>query len=818
MIVALLPSRHGAIQVTSISLEPWKEVSQMRERLVQMLRNIPPLLFVWRLFRSLVVRAVRQQASISEDFRRALALSPGHNASPKSYLEDHTNDVQSLSGPLVTVIVPFYNDESYLEMTLSTLCAQDYVNFECLLIDDHSKDGAIAIARTFCRKDKRFKLITHGANSGLAACRNTGLVQANGQLITFLDADDLLRIDSLSTRVKTLANFNTVDVAGVYCARELITETHFELSCSKKAPNMGVKDFVTEKGDVPFSCHQPLLKTDVVRKFGGFNETLTQAEDWELWNRILRHGYCFVPSLYSSVFYRMKLRSMLTSGFAKHLVNSRDIFFSAHRELQQDEIVPDTPYVYRRPWSYYSSHIIFARRAISFSATADDFNGFIAWLGHIVPEDCIYPISRHTDITGSIIEGWKRSTGMLAQPNDLSRYFMGADRILSSTAMSAVKRQQHIPHRPLPDSDLSGSLWEQPGRSGLFDVLFIPHKDYHVDSVSRILPHLDSRKLKSGVVDISKLYRDEGVRRATRERGITAISVTLLELNLVSAKVVVCFNDWDPIVNGLLRRCKEAGIATVGIVEGVQDYEDVDTGRRRNSYKTVDVVFLAGEFDEKYFADFSQVSEVVGLPNVEMLWERPYKPAPCPKAIINVNFSYNVLTQARDYWLESAVEACEAANLDYAISQHPADNGDLSGYNVSHDSIYDLLEGANILISRFSTVILEALAYGRHVAYHNPHGEKVDKFVDPLGAYHVTRSTGDLAEVLRKLAPNLDDQRYLAMNFLAHHCGIGGSNSSCERIAERLAAISRAHADENHNNPTQRLAETTHVKGNKSPN
>ena len=84
----------------------------------------------------------------------------------------------------------------------------------------------------------------------------------------------------------------------------------------------------------------------------------------------------------------------------------------------------------------------------------------------------------------------------------------------------------------------------------------------------------------------------------------------------------------------------------------------------------------------------------------------------------------------RDEWIAGIARAAKAAGCDLVVSRHPADLGDFSAYNVSERSVYDELDDSNILISRFSTCILEALAKGRRAIYYNPHGEKVDKFFE----------------------------------------------------------------------------------------
>lgn len=107
-----------------------------------------------------------------------------------------------MSSPLISVIIPIYNVEAYLRECLNSVIAQTYQDWECILVDDASTDGSACIAEEFCRLDARFRLISHSVNRGLSAARNTGLDNASGSLITFVDSDDFIRPEMLGLGVK----------------------------------------------------------------------------------------------------------------------------------------------------------------------------------------------------------------------------------------------------------------------------------------------------------------------------------------------------------------------------------------------------------------------------------------------------------------------------------------------------------------------------------------------------------------------------------------------------------------------------------------
>ena len=91
--------------------------------------------------------------------------------------------------PLISIIIPAYNVEKYLEDCLASLLRQNFKDFEAIIVNDGSTDSTELIANIFQSKDTRFKVINQ-KNSGLSAARNTGIQAAKGDYICFIDSDD----------------------------------------------------------------------------------------------------------------------------------------------------------------------------------------------------------------------------------------------------------------------------------------------------------------------------------------------------------------------------------------------------------------------------------------------------------------------------------------------------------------------------------------------------------------------------------------------------------------------------------------------------
>lgn len=107
----------------------------------------------------------------------------------------------------ISVIIPAYNAETYLQKCVESVILQSYTNFEIIIIDDGSKDGTLKVAKQLELQDKRIKVI-HQENRGLPAARNTGLRNANGEFVFFLDSDDWIEKRCFDTLIKLQNKYN----------------------------------------------------------------------------------------------------------------------------------------------------------------------------------------------------------------------------------------------------------------------------------------------------------------------------------------------------------------------------------------------------------------------------------------------------------------------------------------------------------------------------------------------------------------------------------------------------------------------------------
>lgn len=176
--------------------------------------------------------------------------------------------------PLVTVIVASYNGERFLREALESLFAQDFASFEVVFVDDGSEDRTAEIANSFPLR------YVHQPNKGLPAARNTGLAEAKGDLIAFLDDDDLLPPTKLQIQSRYLLDHPATGC--VLGRQEWIFEDGVELPELSRDPIYG------ELGGIQLVS--AMIRRHVLEEVDGFDPSYRYAEDRDLFIRLREHG------------------------------------------------------------------------------------------------------------------------------------------------------------------------------------------------------------------------------------------------------------------------------------------------------------------------------------------------------------------------------------------------------------------------------------------------------------------------------------------------------------------------------------------------
>ncbi|MGB3693669.1 MAG: glycosyltransferase [Spirulinaceae cyanobacterium] len=201
--------------------------------------------------------------------------------------------------PTISVIIPAYNAEKTIQLTINSVLQQTWSDFEILVIDDGSNDSTLDKIATIA--DKRIKVLSQ-QNRGVSASRNLGISLAKGEYIAFLDADDLWQPNKLKEQLEALKNNPQAAVA--YSWTDYIDESGSFLHPGEhKTLNGNVYQEILVHNFVENGSN-PLIKKAALQEVGNFDECLAYGEDWELWTR-LAAKYNFVVLPCTHILYRM---------------------------------------------------------------------------------------------------------------------------------------------------------------------------------------------------------------------------------------------------------------------------------------------------------------------------------------------------------------------------------------------------------------------------------------------------------------------------------------------------------------------------------
>ncbi len=216
----------------------------------------------------------------------------------------------NIISPEISIIIPTYNSEKTIRETIESVLKQTFINWELIIINDGSTDSTLEIASNFT--DSRIQVFSYPHGGGNCS-RNRGFKHALGELISFLDADDLWTPDKLESQFNALQSNPEASVA--YSWTNCIDENgHFLRRGS----------YITANGNVyaqlliiNFLEHgsNPLIKREAFNAVGGFDESLNAGQDWDLYLR-LAAKYNFVAVPFPQILYRVSSNS-LSSNVAR---------------------------------------------------------------------------------------------------------------------------------------------------------------------------------------------------------------------------------------------------------------------------------------------------------------------------------------------------------------------------------------------------------------------------------------------------------------------------------------------------------------------
>ena len=192
-------------------------------------------------------------------------------------------DQSSEKNPLVSIIIPTYNRAHLIGRAIETALGQAYQNIEIIVIDDASSDETSKEMDKL--KDERIKYIRHINNKGPAAARTTGIRAARGTYIAFLDSDDEWLPEKLEKQIKIMEG-TSPEVGVIYTGcRRIMKGKEYYIPNSKIRKKEGYI-FNTVLRFYMIYMSSVVIKSDVFRSVGLFDEGLPAIAEWDLWIRI----------------------------------------------------------------------------------------------------------------------------------------------------------------------------------------------------------------------------------------------------------------------------------------------------------------------------------------------------------------------------------------------------------------------------------------------------------------------------------------------------------------------------------------------------
>lgn len=191
--------------------------------------------------------------------------------------------------PSVSVVIPAYNAEKYLEESVASALRQSVPPVEILIVDDGSKDRTLAMAHDLAAQHAQITVLTR-PNGGSGPARNTGLAQATGEFVLFLDADDRLHENAIRDHLRAFAD--RPEAVMVFGANDVVDAQGVLLNSKKTTPveDVTLEDVAMRVTPCPSQC---LYRRAAVLKINGYDEAFRFSQDVELNLRLIRVGGIF---------------------------------------------------------------------------------------------------------------------------------------------------------------------------------------------------------------------------------------------------------------------------------------------------------------------------------------------------------------------------------------------------------------------------------------------------------------------------------------------------------------------------------------------
>lgn len=195
-------------------------------------------------------------------------------------------------GPRVTILMPVYNGQRYVDEAIASVVGQDFADFEFVIVDDGSTDETPAILAKWVARDSRIVVSRSPRNEGIPAALNRGLAIARGEYIGRQDADDLCLPGRMARQVAVLDRQPGVEL--VSAGYELIESDGRRRHVMKRYEAPEVVEYLLHFSNFIGGHGQVMFRRATVAELGNYSVEYPSSQDYELWSKLIRRGRCVV--------------------------------------------------------------------------------------------------------------------------------------------------------------------------------------------------------------------------------------------------------------------------------------------------------------------------------------------------------------------------------------------------------------------------------------------------------------------------------------------------------------------------------------------
>jgi len=218
-----------------------------------------------------------------------------------------------------------YNGEKYLAEAIESILRQTFRDFEFIIVDDGSTDRTFSILNRYAQEDNRIKILQNSTNRGLAASRNIGIGASAGRYLALMDADDICQAERLAIQADFLDRNQAVYIVGSWALKIDPLGNPLEPWRLPKQDRL-IRWHILFRNSRVFCNPSVMLRKEVFRIAGLFNENILSYEDIDLWTRIFPHQELMLSNIPKTlVNYRVHEKSISARARDEQINGSQQI-------------------------------------------------------------------------------------------------------------------------------------------------------------------------------------------------------------------------------------------------------------------------------------------------------------------------------------------------------------------------------------------------------------------------------------------------------------------------------------------------------------